>query len=216
MLAQRKIIVTGINSSDLDNDCILRYLDNSTAREGISHIGVLRAYSTDYDHKWPLVTVNRPLTKRVFGNQLGCQAGWLDLLTVRFSLLSKQFNCLALVGLDKLAGARKIRVCQSYVYNGDNFDFMSMFFYWRIFSGHVIILNFKPLTKESSRIQEERTKILAECKPLDFTGFGGWQKGSRRTKNILTYASFFSLVKGLDLPVRLLSFGPEVKDIVKI
>lgn len=188
----------------------------------IQKIGIMRPFSHRHG-AGPLVTEDARLRQQFADKynptnlwQGAFRVGWLDLVAVRYGIrLNDDVDWIALTNLDKLTGLPKIRVCVSYEYRG---------------APEPSILNpyceWEPLTKSRAKITAIKkaplnkprtglTKILQNCRPLEFIDFPGWVVDISAStefddlpRNAKQFVSFLESADGLNTPIKLISVNP--------
>jgi adenylosuccinate synthase len=188
----------------------------------IQKIGILRPFGHRHG-AGPFVTEDSRL-RRQFSDphnptriwEGDFRVGWLDLVALRYGIrLNDGVDWLGLTNLDKLTGLPKIRVCVSYEFRGAlEPAVLNAFCEW------------EPLSKSRAKITAikkarfnrstlELTKILKNCRPLDFIDFPGWAvdiSGSTEYDDLPpALKQFIGLLEsadGLNVPVKLISVNP--------
>lgn len=188
-------------------------------RSHIKKIGVIRAYSTRHG-TGPFVPENKELTRilpdmhnKTNPWQGKFRIGWFDLVVARYGILvNEDIDSIALTNLDRLSQLNNIRVCTSYEYCGDDEESLDSFFEWENSRDRIRITGFK---KPKLSGQEQVSKILFDCKPLNFIKFSGWKTSIEKVKTFedlpleaVKYVNFLQSNEGFDEPVSILSLGP--------
>lgn len=195
-------------------------------RSKIERVGVIRAYSTRHG-AGPFVTENKVLSWMIpeMHNSTNLwqgkfRVGWFDLLAARYGiLLNKGADSVALTNLDRLSVFNKIRVCVSYEYFGDNENELSEYFEWEHAGRKIRVTGFK---KPKQATNERISKILFECKPLDYEIFSGWKTSIENAKNAsdlpkeaINYINFLQSEEGLGEQISIVSVGPTSENKIK-
>lgn len=192
-------------------------------------IGVLRAYATRHG-AGPFVTEDFQLTKNIpdmhNGNnewQGPFRIGWMDLLAARYAVeINGGVDEIALTNLDRMDELDKIKVCQSYEYIGDKKDLLEKYFkVEKLANKRIKILGIRTEFKDEFS-QKQLTRLLFDCRPLEFVEFQGWKKdlASARHFNDLPceakkFIDFIESSRGLNIPVSIISKGPTWADKLK-
>jgi len=190
-------------------------------------IGVMRAYGTRHG-PGPFITESSSLTESIPDSNNGTnewqgpfRIGWFDLLTARYAIdVADEIDEIALTNLDRLSGHKKIRVCISYEYLGPETDELSDYFEWELTSNNRIkITKLKPVLLRKEGHQEQLTKLLFKCIPLEFIDFPGWEtrldgiaEFKELPKQAREYVEFFQSKEGLGIPISIISIGPTWRD----
>lgn len=197
----------------------LELLGGSVPRSHIRKIGVMRAYSTRHG-AGPFVTENKELARMIpdmHNNtntwQGKLRVGWFDLIATRYGILvNEDIDFIALTNLDRLSRFNNILVCTSYEYCGDDEAGLGNFFEWEHSRGRIRITGFK---KHRLSQHEQLSKILFDCKPMNFEKFRGWKMNIEKIKTFedlpleaVRYLNFLQSKEGLDEQISIVSVGP--------
>lgn len=194
-------------------------LEKRLSRSEIEKIGVLRAYSTRHG-AGPFVTENKALSwmipdehNRTNPWQGKFRIGWFDLIAARYGILVNEgVDSIALTNLDRLSKFSRIKVCTSYEYLGKHESDLDEFFEWENSGNRIRITSIlKPEVSQDGRI----SKILFECKPLDYAQFPGWKTNIENAKvrkdlpkEAIRYIEFLQSEEGLGNKISIVSVGP--------
>ncbi len=211
--AGKKIMMEGAQGTMLDLDFgTYPYVTSSSASAGgactgsglsprkIDNVlGVVKAYSTRVGSgPFPTELLGQDGEDlRQAGHEFGAttgrprRCGWLDLVSLKFSVSINGINLIALTKLDVLSGMDKIRVCTAYEYDG------------------------KVLDKFPAEL-----KYLDECVPV-YTEFDGWKEDLTTVKsydelpaNAKKYVQFIS--DFLKVPYAIVSLGTDREQTIKL
>ncbi|MGE4266630.1 MAG: adenylosuccinate synthase [Deferribacterales bacterium] len=211
--AGKKIMMEGAQGTMLDLDFgTYPYVTSSSASAGgactgsglsprkIDNVlGVVKAYSTRVGSgPFPTELLGQDGEDlRQAGHEFGAttgrprRCGWLDLVSLKFSVSINGINLIALTKLDVLSGLDKIRVCTAYEYDG------------------------KVLDKFPAEL-----KYLDECVPV-YTEFDGWKEDLTNVKsydelpaNAKKYVQFIS--DFLKVPYAIVSLGTDREQTIKL
>lgn len=188
----------------------------------VVNIGVTRSFATRHG-AGPFVTAeNLPHLETGEHNQQNrwqdsFRYGYFDLVTSRYSVKSSSENVsLSVTCLDRFDGQGDIKVCRSYEYSGREKEKLSRYFNWKAEgNGRAKITGIIHLPEITQTQSEERTKMLLECKPLDFFEFEGWPKARQKNTlhpNAKAFLEFLESDKGLGTPVAIASVGNKSDD----
>lgn len=164
------------------------------------HVGAVRAYGHRHG-AGPFITFDPGFSSETpdLHNQTNpwqgeFLTGWFDLPAIRYSIsVNPGLSFISLTCLDRLKGSGK--VCTSYEYLGNDPGKLDPYFLWKRKSdGRVEIDAIKKLTSPS----EERTLLLAECRPLNIEEVNA--------NDPLQFAA--QLQEMLGVPIGILSNGP--------
>ncbi len=189
-------------------------------------IGVLRAYATRHG-VGPFVTEDFQLMKIMPDMHNGSnewqgpfRIGWLDLLTARYSIeINGGIDEIALTNLDRLSCLGKIKVCGSYEYVGTKNDLLEKYFrVEKIRNGKTKISGIRTDFKDKFS-QEQLTRLLIDCQPLDIIEFSGWKKDLASIEKFVDLPQeakilidFLVSERGLNVPISIVSKGPTWAD----
>jgi adenylosuccinate synthase len=211
--AGKKIMMEGAQGTMLDIDFgTFPYVTSSSASAGgactgsglsprkIDNVlGVVKAYSTRVGGgPFPTELLGQDGEDlRQAGHEFGAttgrprRCGWLDLVSLKFSVVINGINLVALTKLDVLSGMEKIKVCTAYEYEGKILD----------------------------RFPAE-LKYLDGCVPV-YTEFDGWKEDLTTVKsydelpaNAKKYVQFIS--DFLKVPYALVSLGTDREQTIKL
>lgn len=211
--------VTAISPSLANGNELLKLTEQAVIK-----LGIMRAYQTRHG-KGPFVTQSDGLTATVIdqNNKTGqwqgeFRNGWLDLVALRYSLEINQGQVdeLVITNLDGLSELSKIKICKSYQYVGKDFSKLNKYFYWRkLNSGKIKITGIKVVFKTDQE-KREFTDMVYKCRPFEFKEFEGWHKMDQKfylkAPNVKKFLEFLSSNRGLNLPIKLISVGPNWKN----
>ncbi len=164
------------------------------------HVGAVRAYGHRHG-AGPFVTFDPGFSSDTpdLHNQTNqwqgkFLTGWFDLPAVRYAIsVNPGLSFISLTCVDRLKDFGK--VCTSYEYFGDDPKKLDTYFLWEVtVDGRFKVNAFKKLDSPS----EERTRLLAECKPLDIEEVD--------STDPLQFAA--QLQEMLGVPIGILSNGP--------
>jgi adenylosuccinate synthase len=162
-------------------------------------LGITKAYLTRVG-EGPFLTeqkntIGQHLAKA--GNEFGSvtkrprRCGWLDLVLLRYSCQINSLSGLILTKLDVLDSFDNIKVCTAYEHNGKRLE----------------TLPYDPRT-------------LAECKPI-YETLPGWKSittnissEAQLPKNLINYLKYIE--DAVQIPIKLLSMGPEREKIIEL
>ena len=155
-----------------------------------TRLGILRAYATRHG-VGPFVTEDQNLTSLIpdMHNGLGdwqgkWRVGYFDLIATRYALgVVGQVDALALTCFDRLKDMDYWKICDSYSYRGRQLDQIKI---WR---------------PTNTNFQEDITRLLEGCTP-NYRDFD--------SRDVSAYISF--LEEAMQIPVKILSFGPTACD----
>ena len=205
-----------------------KLIGNKVSKKNIKRIGVIRAYSTRHG-AGPFVTYNSTLTRTlqdIHNNTNQWQGhfriGWFDLLAVRYSIMiNGNVDLVALTNLDRLSQLNNILVCSSYEYIGNNEELLDDYFEYDHIKVKNRITGFK---KPKKPINKTISKILLDCKPLDFETFPGWNcsilNNIKTMKDLpneaINYIKFLQSEDGFNVPISIISVGETSKNKILI
>jgi len=187
----------------------------------VKKIGVMRPYAHRHG-RGPLVTEDESLTRyftELHNSENAWQGpfrvGWLDLLSLRYGLaINDGVDALVLTNLDQLSSLAEIKICQSYEYRGPLND-LDSYFEWEPLGSQrakITAIKNEPLSLEQS---EQRTRILMDCRPLEFIKLPGWQQDitkARKASDLPLQSrqliSFLESSAGLTTPIWTVSVDP--------
>ena len=128
------------------------------------------------------------------GNEFGAttgrprRCGWLDLVALRYAVQINGVTELMMMKADVLSGFKEVKVCTGYKYRNEEISHL-------------------PFNIEAANV-----------KPI-YTSFPGWKedltrltKAEELPKALLEYIDF--LEKSLDVPIRIVSVGPDRKQTI--
>lgn len=205
----------------------LELIKDSGYQGDVVKIGVLRAYSTRHG-AGPFVTEDERLTKAIpeMHNSKNAwqgkfRIGWFDLVATRYAIeVAGKPDYFVVTNLDRLNGINKVKVCSSYEYTGKDRSLLGAYFEWKSMpGGKIIITKIKKTVREKD---ETLTRLIFDCAPFEFKEFNGWKNTSEISETgvlpeeIKEYINFLSSPKGLDAPIKILSFGPTCKETIEI
>ncbi len=203
-------------------------IQEKAAVEDATVIGVVRAMG--YRHgPGPFVSED-PQLKPFFQEphnrdnewQGATRYGWFDLVAIRHALrINRKVDAIALTMVDHLARFERCKICLSYEYVGQNRELLDKYFCWDLYqTTRVRITDLKRTPNHKS---DELSRLLFECVPLEWIEFKNQSRGSSRFKNIPGIPDcledlirFLESREGLDLPVRIISYGPTAREKIEL
>src|SRR3989339_133125 len=184
-------------------------------------LSAMRPYATRHG-AGPFVTEDSWLTKTIPDRhnifkewQRGFRIGWFDSLTARYAMeVSGGADEIILTNLDRLSVLKKIYICISYEYTGINPGHLDGLFEWeRTGDGKTRITGIKKIDGADIGKREEASRIMFDCRPLEFMEFPGWQKDISGVKSFdglppeaREYVHFIEEIVGI--PISMISVGP--------
>jgi adenylosuccinate synthase len=191
----------------------------------VERIGVIRAYMTRHG-AGPFVTEDAALGALIPDRnnptndwQGAFRIGWLDLVALRYAHgFVGKLDSIAITNLDQFDRLDTIKVCQSYTLNsekvisylGNHIRSLDDFFEYEKSAEHIIIHAIKVPVKPTPERQTQLKELLDVCTPVyDSMDF------DKNKSGLLRYSNYLDLIEsknGLDLPISIVSMGPESKD----
>lgn len=133
--------------------------------------------------------------------------GWFDAVLFRYAQKINKVNEVYLSSLDTLEGMGRLKICNSYRYNGFvDEEFEKLFDYYKNFTNEIIITDIKCVSKNISKYLEEVEPIY-----IDVEGFIAAVEVDENGKMVLTNncKNYVRTISSLiHLPVTLVSYGP--------
>lgn len=185
-------------------------------------VGVLRCYGHRHG-PGPFPTEDPRLGKRLadpYNRENPWQGrfrlGRLDLVLLRYGLrLNGGVDVLAVTGLDRLTGLETVRVCTSYLFEGNP----KLLDGWTVHEAHGRTRSrILAITGGADGLPDHATSVLMRCKPLEWMELRGWRKdvrGARRledlpaaARELLELIELIEGERGLHTPIGVVSVGP--------
>jgi len=208
-----------ITKTDLTFAAAQRLLPESKEFK-VERLGVLRAFATRHG-TGPFVTEDSELTSKLSDTynitnnwQGGFRVGWFDLVASWYAIeASGGVDSLAITNLDRLASLERVKVCTSYEYVGKRLSDLDKYFVCNSFGKNRVRITAikKSKARAGSKRQNQLTKFLFNCQPLEFVEFGRENGGTGKI-DIQSFLGFLESEKGLAAPISILSLGPRSND----